>query len=90
MAGNLYEEQYTFLFISRSVLLRMRNISDKFTEKIETQILCSKAFFFNQAVCDTTLKNIIELNKPQMTCRMRIECWILKAARARTHTHIIT
>jgi len=27
--GNLHEDQYTFLIISRSALLRMRNISDK-------------------------------------------------------------
>ena len=27
--GTLREEQYTFLIISRSVLLRMRNISEK-------------------------------------------------------------
>jgi len=27
--GTLYEEQYTFLIISRSFDLRMRNVSDK-------------------------------------------------------------
>jgi hypothetical protein len=27
--GTLHEDQYTFLNISRSVLLRMRNVSDK-------------------------------------------------------------
>jgi hypothetical protein len=29
IAGTLYEDQYTFLIISRSVLLAMRNVSDK-------------------------------------------------------------
>jgi hypothetical protein len=28
--GTLHEDQYTFLNISHSVLLRMRNVSDKF------------------------------------------------------------
>jgi len=27
--GTLYEDQYTFLIISLSVILRMRNVSDK-------------------------------------------------------------
>ena len=29
ITGTLYEEHYKFLIISRSVLLRMRNVSDK-------------------------------------------------------------
>ena len=37
----LPKDQYTFLIISRSVLLRMKNIWDKFVEKIKTHILCS-------------------------------------------------
>jgi hypothetical protein len=43
--GTVYEDQYTFLTISRSVLLRMRNVSDKFAEKIKTHILCSVTCF---------------------------------------------
>ena len=43
--GNLYEEQCTFLIISRSVLLRMRNISDRFVGKIKTRSLFSNFFF---------------------------------------------
>jgi len=29
ISGTVHEDQYTFLIISRSVLLRMKNISDK-------------------------------------------------------------
>jgi len=36
---------FTFLIISRSFLLRMRNVSDKAVEKIKTHILCSVTFF---------------------------------------------
>jgi hypothetical protein len=43
--GTLHEYQYTFFIISRSVLLRMRNVSDKIVEKIKTQILSSITFF---------------------------------------------
>jgi hypothetical protein len=45
ITGTVHEDQYTFLTISRSVLLRMRNVSDKFAEKIETHILCSVTCF---------------------------------------------
>jgi len=34
-------EQNTYLIISRSTLLKMRNVSDKFVETTETHILCS-------------------------------------------------
>ena len=43
--GTLHEDQYTFLIISRSVVLRMRNVSDKFVEKIKTQIFRSVTLF---------------------------------------------
>jgi len=36
----LHEDQYTFLIISLSILLRMRNILDKIVEKFKTNILC--------------------------------------------------
>jgi len=32
--------------VSPPVILRMRNVSDKFVQKIETHILCSVKFFF--------------------------------------------
>jgi len=32
---------YTFLITSHSVLLTMRNVSEKFVQKIKSQILCS-------------------------------------------------
>ena len=45
MTGTLREDQYTFLIIYRSFLLRMRNVSDKIVGKIKTHILCSVIFF---------------------------------------------
>jgi len=39
--GSLLEDQSKFFITFRSVLLRMRNISDKVIEKIKTHILCS-------------------------------------------------
>ena len=34
MNGTLHEDQYTFMIISHSFLLRMRSMSDKFVEKM--------------------------------------------------------
>jgi len=45
MTGTLGEDQYTFLIISRSILLRMRNISEKVVGKIKMHILTSVTFF---------------------------------------------
>ena len=33
-------DQYTFCILSRSVLLRMRNVSNRIVEKIKTHVLC--------------------------------------------------
>jgi hypothetical protein len=45
ITGTLHEEQNTFLSISR-LNLRVRNVSDKTVETIETHILCSISIFF--------------------------------------------
>jgi len=51
--GTSDEDYRTLVIISRSVLLRMKTASDKCLEKIETHIVCSKIFFFeNLAFCE--------------------------------------
>ena len=58
MTGTLHEEQYTFLIISRSFLLRMRNVSDTFVAEIKTQnfVFCNFFFFEKRAFYETTWK----------------------------------
>ena len=41
----LHEKLCTFMIIPLSVLLIMRNVSDRFGENIKTRILCSVTFF---------------------------------------------
>ena len=55
-------------------------------EKINTQILCSVTFFFqNRAVYEIMWKNIAERDRPQMTLwHMRITRWIGKATNKHT------
>ena len=71
--------------ISRSFLLRMRNVSHKIVEKIKTHILSSMSFFFeNCAFYEIKWKNTVEPYRPQITMwRMRIASWLTNS----TDTH---
>jgi hypothetical protein len=46
ITGTLYERQYTFLIISRSVLLEWEMFQTQVVEKIKTNISQSITFFF--------------------------------------------
>jgi hypothetical protein len=52
ITGTVHEDRYTFMITSLSVILRMRNISDKLCrENQNTRVLFSNFFFFeNRAV----------------------------------------
>ena len=52
----LHEYQYKLFIVSRSFLLRMRNVADKFVEKIKTHILCSSFFFKSYLLWDNVEK----------------------------------
>jgi len=71
--------------IFHSILLRMRNVSEKkVVGKIETHSLCSITFFIFEysAVCQITLENTVEPGRPQTTIQpMHNECWISKATK---------
>jgi len=79
MKGTLHEGQYTFLIISRSIVLRVKHVSDKScTENPNTHFTFdNRGFFFfeNRAVYEIMWKNIVERGRLQMTIwRMRIAC----------------
>ena len=59
MRGCLREHEYTYLIISRSVLLRMRNVSDKSCRGYQnTHFIYNNFFFFlNLAVREIMWKN---------------------------------
>jgi len=48
--NTLHEDQYTFLIISLSFFLRMRNVSDKRCGENETRFMFMKFFPENRAV----------------------------------------
>jgi len=57
MKGTLHEDQYTFLILSRSVLLRMKNVSEKRKETRNTHFMFSNFFSFdNRAVYEIMWK----------------------------------
>jgi len=73
---------YVHFLSSRSVLLRMRNFSEKVVEKIKTHILCSVTFFSpkNRAVYEIMWKYFVEPGRSLMTIwLMRIAFSIPKA-----------
>jgi len=57
----LHEDRYTFLIIPRSVLLRMRNVSDKScTENQITHFVFSNFSPENRTVYEIMWKNVVE------------------------------
>jgi len=63
----LCEDQYIFMTKSRPAILRLRNVLDKFVEKIKTYILCSTTFPENRDFYEVVWKTILEQDRPYMT-----------------------
>jgi len=84
ITGTLHEDEYTFLIISLSFLLRMRNVV--VVEKIKTHFVFNN-FFENSAVYEIMWKNV-ELGRPQMIVwRVLIACWISRLTRTHSYFH---
>jgi hypothetical protein len=54
MKGTLLEDYYIFFIISRSFLLRMRNVSDKSCDENQNTRFVFSNFFENIAIYETT------------------------------------
>ena len=69
----------TFIIISRSFILKMKNVSDKIVEKNHT--FMSSNFFFSKIVpFMRQCKKIVDAGRQQMTIwRTRVACWMPKA-----------
>ena len=78
--GTLHEDQYIYLIIPHSILLRIRNVSDIFVEKIKTHILHSVTLKKNHPISEIMWKNIAKPGRLHMTvwCPW-IACWIPKS-----------
>jgi hypothetical protein len=63
--GTLYEDQYTFLIISLSVILRMRNVSNKSCRGNQNAHIMLNVFIKNRAVSEILWKNTGEWGRTQ-------------------------
>jgi len=84
MTGILHEDQCTFLTISCSLLLRMKNVSDKSCKENQNTHFMFNNFLKNCAVYEITWENIVELGRPQIIWCMCITCWILNGTNTKT------
>ena len=79
----------TFMIISRSVLLRMRTVSDKRWRENQNTNLSSKTCFRKSRRLWGNVEEYFRSWRPQMTIRrMRTACWITKATN--THSKCVT
>jgi len=65
------------MVISHSILLRMKNVSERFVDKSKAHFIFGNFLFENCAVHEIIWKEFVEPDEPQMTiwCRC-IVCWI--------------
>jgi hypothetical protein len=85
MPGTLHEGVFTFMTISRWILPRMRNVSDKSCrDNQNTHFVFSNFFSENLAFYEMS-KNVVKLERLQTIWRMRIACSISKAIHAKAH-----
>ena len=82
VTGTVHEDKYRFLFVSRSFLLRMRNVPDTFSYKIKTHNYHSTTFSRNSYNLWDNVEKYCMLGQ-LTTRRMGMACWIHKV----TNTH---
>jgi len=64
ITGTSREDQNTFVILSHSVLLRLRNVSDKiFRQNQNTNFTFSNMFFENRTVYEIMWENTVEPNR---------------------------
>jgi len=62
--GTVYEDQYTFVIISHSFPLSMKNISDKSYGEIQNTHFVFSNFFLKSCPHEIMWKNIVEPDTP--------------------------
>ena len=80
MNGNLREDRYTFSIISHSVLLKMKNVSDKSCRETRNTHFMFSNFLEIRVVYEIMWEHIVEWGRPHMTIKhMQNACAITKA-----------
>jgi len=60
MTGTLHEDRCVFVVVSRRVLLRMRNVSDKVRRDNQNKHFIFNIFFLNRFDYEIACKNVVE------------------------------
>jgi hypothetical protein len=81
MTGILLEDQFTFFIIYCSLLLRMKNVSDKSCKENQNTHFVFNNLLKNCGVFEITWKN---MGRPQIIWCMCIICWIPKGTNTQT------
>ena len=93
ITGTLHADRYTFMIISRSVLLRMRNVSDKScTEsQITYFVFCNISSPKSCCLWDNVGKygTAGQTTGDNVTRRMHIACWVTKVTHTHTHSEYV-
>jgi len=82
-----HKGQCTFIIISCSVLLKMKNVSDKISREYQIHILWKATFSKNHTIYEIMWKNKVEPDKPPSTIQCKqCACWLTKD----TNTHSLS
>ena len=96
ITSTLHEDVFTFMTVSRWILLRTRNVPNKSCGATQnTHFVCSNFFAENHGIYEIMSKNMVLPERLQLTMwRMRVGCWISKSTRhvltrAHARTHLL-
>ena len=67
ITGTLHEDIFKFMTISRWILLRIKNISEKIVDQMKTHFMFNNFFPQNCVLYEIMWKNMIDEDRPQMT-----------------------
>ena len=82
ITGTLHEDVFTFINISRSYRLRMRNVSNKSCRENQNKHFMLSFFFSENRVVREIMSKNIHPEWLQTIWHLRVACWISKATRA--------
>jgi hypothetical protein len=84
---SLYEDIFTFMTISRLILLIMGNILGKICRECQNTHFKFNYFFFKTFVLYEIMSRNVKRERPQIQS-MRVLCWTSKATRPHAHVHV--
>ena len=67
ISGTLHAHQYTFMTTSRSVLVRMKNVSDDSCRENQNKFYVQENVYEDPVVYEIMWKNLVQPDRPQIT-----------------------